>query len=151
MELKISHIDDFLRSKKIAIVGVSREKSSFSYKIFSALRNKGFQVFPVNPFTDSLHGVVCFKNVNELPETVSRVLILTPKSETDEVLNQAICKGVRHIWIHRTCETERSLEIAAKHGVSVITGNCILMYAVPVKGIHLAHRFLAKALNQYPQ
>ena len=42
-------INNFLSSKSVALIGVSRDKQSYSRVLLKAFVDKGFEVFPVNP------------------------------------------------------------------------------------------------------
>ena len=83
-------IDAFLSSRKIAIAGVSRDPKKFGHQVFKQLKEKGFEVYPINPNTDSLAGTPCFRSVSSLPLHVHNLLIITPKKQTRDVVAEAM-------------------------------------------------------------
>jgi len=143
-------INSFLETKRFAIAGVSRNPSNFGHQVFLDLRQKDFDVLPVNPHTDNIDGIQCYTDVNSLPEDINRLLILTNKKQTNEILMQAIKKGIKKIWVQQMSETRETLEMAENNGIDVIIGKCIFMYVNP-KGVHRFHRSILKLLGMLPK
>ena len=147
----ISNIQEFLVSKKMAIAGVSRDKKKFGYQVFSDLKEKGFEIYPINPKAETINGSKCYGSVSELPEGIENLLIITPKDQTEAIVSEGISKGIKNIWIQQMSESEESIELAKKNGINVISHYCIYMFADPVKGFHKFHRTLAKVFGKYPR
>lgn len=63
-------VDDFLAQKQIAFVGVSRDPIQFANKVYQALRDRGYGLYPVNPQAKELEGVACYPSLADLPEPV---------------------------------------------------------------------------------
>ncbi|HKL07246.1 MAG TPA: CoA-binding protein [Bacteroidales bacterium] len=141
---KKESIEQFLDPKKIAVAGVSANTRKFGYAVFSELRQKGFEICPINPARSAIEDVKCYQSVLDIPDEYKKLFIVTPKSETDIILQQAAQKGIKHVWIQQMSGTENSRNIAAEKGIQLIDKSCILMYAQPVKSIHKFHRGLWK-------
>jgi predicted CoA-binding protein len=141
-------INLFLSNKTLAIAGVSRNPQKFGNVVFRTLKEKGYRILPINPNTDSIDGGPCFHSIENLPADVSTLLIVTHKHETAGVMQKAIDKGFRHIWIQRGCETEEALQLANENNINLVSKACIMMYADP-KGIHKFHQMLAKLFGAY--
>jgi len=144
-------IDLFLEDRKIAIAGVSRNPSSFSRTVYKDLKEKGYKVYAINPLTDTIDGDNSFKDVSELPKELKNLLIMTPKSESPKVLNEAIEAGLKSIWINQGSETEECLKIAEEAGIDIIYKKCIYMFAEPVSGIHKFHRTINRIFGLLPK
>lgn len=151
MKATRASIESFLATRKLAVAGVSRDQKKFGYIVFKTLTEKGFEIFPINPSTDMIASTPCFRNVGALPVNVHNLLILTPKKQTQEVVAEAIRKGIDHIWIQQGCETREIVELINAHKINLITGECILMHADPVTGIHKFHRTLRKFFGMMPK
>ncbi|MEI6898319.1 MAG: CoA-binding protein [Bacteroidota bacterium] len=143
-------IDAFFSAKKIAIAGVSRDTNKFGHSVFNALTERGFDIYPINPNTNSLGGIPCFQRVRDLPSDVVNLLILTPKAQTSGIIEEAIRKGITNIWIQQMSETPEAVKIAQNHGVKLVYGQCILMWADPVKGFHKFHKSIKKLFGLLP-
>ncbi len=63
-------IDDFLAQKRIAFVGVSRDPKAFANIVYRALKERGYQLYPVNPHAAQLEGDPCHPSLAQLPEPV---------------------------------------------------------------------------------
>jgi len=135
-------IEEFFQSKAIAIVGVSREKSSYSRILLTAFQERGYQVYIVNPNADEIDCVKCYSSISELPDEVEAVYILKRKELALDLAREAAIKGIKKIWIHIKCDSPDIKEISKEFGVSIIAGECFFMWAEPVKGVHKFHRFI---------
>ncbi len=151
MKATRASIESFLATRKLAVAGVSRNQKKFGYIVFKTLTEKGFEIFPINPSTDMIASTPCFRNVGALPVNVHNLLILTPKKQTQEVVTEAIRKGIDHIWIQQGSETREVVELINAHKINLITGECILMHVDPVTGIHKFHRTLRKFFGMMPK
>jgi len=151
MKATKASIDSFLSIRKVAIAGVSRNPKKFGHIVFNQLREKGFEVYPINPGTDHIAGVPCFRSVSALPLNVHSLVILTPKKITRDVVAEAMAKGIDNIWIQQMSETKEAIELTKDHPVNLITRECILMHTDPVTGIHKFHRNIRKFFGLYPR
>lgn len=144
-------IQDFLEPKKLAIAGVSRDSKKFGYMVYRDLKKNGYEVYPVNPKAPEIDGSKCYPSVSDLPGDVNRLLILTPRKDTDDVLREAIGKGIRSVWVQQMSETPDTVRIADENQVDLIQKKCIYMFADPVVSIHKFHRTLVKFFGRLPR
>jgi predicted CoA-binding protein len=141
-------IDEFITSKKIAIAGVSRNPKKFGHLLYCTLKDKGYEVYPVNPNADSIDGCLCYQKIADLPDDVKNLLVTTARKDTDIVVKEAIDKGFKNIWLQSGCETSDSIRIANENHVNLVFGCCILMYAQPT-GFHKFHQVLSRWFGKY--
>lgn len=151
MQVSRKHIDKFFEPKRLAVAGASRNPKKFGHGIFKELLNKGYEVLPVNPNTDEIDGIKCYRSVTEIPDDVKSLLIVTPKEQTDNVLREAIKKGIINIWVQQMSETEDTIKIAEEYQIDVIHKKCIYMFAEPTAGIHKFHRTIVKIFGRLPK
>jgi predicted CoA-binding protein len=151
MKVTQLQIDNFFIGKRIALAGVSRDTRKFSYGTFKNLVAKGYTILPVNPNTDKIDNVKCYRNVSDLPQNVDSLLIMTPKGKTDQTLRGAIQKGIKNIWVQQMSETSETLKIAEEYQREIIFKKCIYMFTEPVAGVHRFHRTLVKIFGGIPQ
>lgn len=148
---KIQPILSFLEGKEFAMAGVSRDKKKFGGALFADLMNRGYKVYPVNPHTDKIGDVTCYPDVASLPEQVKKLYIVTPKKETLSVVEQAVKKGIRQIWIQQMSETPEAVKLAQEKTVDPVYGECMHMYAEPVESLHKFHRAIRKFFGRFPK
>lgn len=144
-------IESFLSTKKIAIAGVSRNSKKFGYTVFKELTQKGFDVYPINPNTNSLGGTPCFQSISALPADIKNLLILTRKDQTTRLVREAVSNGISSIWIQQMSETPEAIRFAEDNKVNLISRQCILMWAEPVKSFHKFHRNVKKLFGMLPK
>jgi uncharacterized protein len=149
--ITLNEIQKFLEPRKFAIAGASRNLKKFGGSIFKELSDIGFELYPINPNTDEIQGVKCYKSVEELPSDVNHLLIVTPKYETEIIARAAVKKGIQMIWIQQESDTPEAVKIIEDAGIPLIYKKCIMMFASPVKSVHRFHRFLVKTFGGYPK
>lgn len=146
-----AQIEDFYKQGRIGIVGVSRKKNKFGRTVYDELKKKGINVLPINPQTDNIEGDICHKDIASLPGDVNALAIITRKSQTLEIVKQAISKGINNLWIQQGSDTTETLEFLKQHNVNLIYGKCIMMFSEPVGGMHKFHRSVMKFFGKLPK
>jgi uncharacterized protein len=146
-----AQIDDFFKQSPIAIVGVSRNKKKFGRTAYDELKNKGFNVLPVNDQTDDLDGAKCYRDIASLPQDVKAAVLLTQKPKTLEAIKQCTDKGIKTIWVQQGSHTNEALEFARNNNVNLIHGKCIMMFSEPVASVHKFHRSIMKFFGRLPK
>ncbi|MFC2151492.1 CoA-binding protein [Bacteroidota bacterium] len=148
---KKESIKKFLAPKKIAIAGVSANTKKFGYAVFNELKQKGYDICPINPKLDEVEGVKCYKSVADIPNDYEKLFIVTPKSATDSILTEAAEKGIKHIWVQQTSNTKGTVQLAKEKDIELIHKECIFMFANPVNSIHKFHKVIWKFFGLLPK
>lgn len=146
----LKSIQEFLSHKRLAVVGVSRKKTSFANDVFEKMIQSGYDVIPVNPYITSFHDRSCYTRLTEITMPFDGAVILTPKSKTNDVIADALQAGIKYLWIQQECATPETLKKLQSFDGLVITGECIMMFLEPVTSFHKFHRWLAKVFKKYP-
>ena len=146
----LNQIENFLSEKRLAIAGVSRDSKKFGHLVFKHLREHGYDLCPINPNTDKIDDFKCYTSVKEIPELYDRLLIVTPVSKTQDVLKEAIERGIKQIWIQNKSENMDVIKLAKEKNIDIIYKKCIFMFAEPVEAGHKFHRAIAKFFGSYP-
>ncbi len=144
-------INAFLSTDSIAIAGASRNPKSFSASVAQQLSALKYKLWLVNPMferDEPFAGKVTV--LQNLPATVKHLLILTPATETESVVEAAIKQGITHIWIQQSSETPAAIESALRNGVNLIHHQCIFMFANPT-GLHKFHRSIKQLFGAMPK
>lgn len=144
-------INRFVAGKTIAIVGASRNEKSFSAEVAKHLAELNYKLWFVNPNyeTDEPQNSKV-QSIKNLPKDVKHLLVLTPATETEAVVKQAIDKGMDNVWIQQKSETSAAIELALKNNVNLIHHQCIFMFTQPT-GIHKFHHRLKKIFGVMPK
>ena len=144
-------IDRFVAGKTIAIVGASRKEKSFSADVAKHLKELNYKLWFVNPnyeIDEPVNSKV--KSIKNLPKDIKHLLVLTPATETESVVKQAIENGMDNIWIQQTSETTAAIELALANKVNLIHHHCIFMFTKPT-GIHKFHYTIKRVFGSLPK
>ncbi|MBN2092555.1 CoA-binding protein [candidate division KSB1 bacterium] len=144
-------IDNFLAQKKLAVVGVSRNKNKFGNIIFRMLKERGYQVYPINPNTATVERTQCYPSLEKLPEKVDGIVINVPPGQTLEVLKSALELKLLRVWLQQGSESNEVVSFCLMNQFEFISGHCIIMFAEPVGFGHRIHRWIWKILGKLPQ
>ncbi len=148
---KAEAIGEFLGQKTLALVGVSRGGKKFGNSVLKDLAGKGYRVFPVHPSAEMIGGVRCWPDLKSLPEPVGGVVVVVPPEQTDRVVRDAHEAGIRRVWMQPGAESPEAVRFCEEQGMRVVEGECILMFAEPVRSIHGLHRGLWRLLGRLPR
>ncbi|KTC87536.1 CoA-binding protein [Legionella drozanskii] len=121
-------IERFFTSSAYAVIGASTNREKFGNKVLRCYLQHYKTVYPVNPKEGFIEGLVCINNIVDLPETVASISIITPPAITEKVVEQAIKKGIKNIWMQPGAESDTAIQNCLKNHVNVIAkGPCILV------------------------
>lgn len=124
---------DFLAQKRVAVAGVSRNPQGHGSNIvYQRLRDRGYEVFAVNPNADEIEGDRCYPDLGSIPGGVDAVVIGTSQDNTAAVMRDVVAAGVKRVWMHRSfgqgSVSEEATRFGRDNGVVVIDGGCPLMF-----------------------
>lgn len=145
MEMKAQ---EFVKSKRLAILGVSRGGKKFGNAIYTEMKQRGYQMFVVHPELKELDGEKCYSNLSELNGKVDGAIICVPPRHSAQALKDAAQAGIKNVWLQQGAESPEVLAQAREMDLNLVTKKCILMYAEPVGSLHGIHRFFAKLFGQ---
>jgi uncharacterized protein len=148
LETKIS---DFLAQKRIAVAGVSRNRSNHpaGNLIYRRLKDTGHEVFAINPHMPVFDGSRCYPDLKSIPGGVDGVVIITRPETTARIVRECVETGVRRVWMHSSVAKGTSVsadaaDLCRQHDISVIAGACPMMYG---PGVDLGHACLRLILT----
>lgn len=147
-------IDDFLAQRRIAMIGVSRNPGDFSRSLFRELCAKGYDVVPVNPSAQEIEGKKSYVRVQDILPRVDGALIITPPSETRQVVHDCAQAGIRRVWMHsgggQGSVDAQAAEFCRHNGIRLVEGYCPFMFLPQTQLFHRIHGFVLKIAGKYP-
>ena len=125
---------EFLANKRIAVTGVSRTpKTHGSNTVYRRLRDRGYEVFAVNPNADAVEGDPAYQDLKSIPGGVQAVVIGTRPELAEGTMRECAELGIKQVWMHRGPGAGSVSDVATaygrKHGITVIDGGCPLWFA----------------------
>jgi len=128
-----ARIDSFLAAPAFGVVGASTNRAKYGNKVLRCYQQNRREAWAVNPNEKSVEGAPTVAAVTDLPPQVEAISIITPPPVTEKVVEAAIKKGIRHVWMQPGAESDTAIEACEKAGVNVIgDGSCLLV----VMGYH---------------
>lgn len=113
-------------SKTIAVVGLSSNPQKPSYEVAQYLQERGYKIIPVNPNLTEALGEKAYPDVLSIPEPVDVVDIFRPPEAVPEIVEQAIAKKAKVVWMQPGAENLQAAERAMQAGLQVIVGVCMM-------------------------
>src|SRR4249920_1893952 len=94
---------EFLAKKRIAVTGVSRKnpKDHGANTVFKRLRDRGYEVFAVNPNADQVEGAQSYHDLKSIPGGVDAVVIATAPANAEGTMRECDELGIKQVWMHR--------------------------------------------------
>ena len=120
-------IRELLRSTKtIAVVGMSSNPMRPSFGVSRFLQRQGFRVIPVNPNEREVLGERAYRSVREVPDAIDIVNVFRRPARVPEVVEDALEKGARCIWMQEGVVNHEAAKKAEEAGLPVVMDRCIL-------------------------
>jgi predicted CoA-binding protein len=121
-------IERFLDSPAFGVVGASPHRHKYGNKVLRCYQQNGRRAIPVNPHEREVEGSACVASVLDLDEDVRSISVITPPPVTERVVDEAIRKGIRNLWMQPGAESERAVAACEAAGINVIAdGSCVLV------------------------
>jgi predicted CoA-binding protein len=125
--------DEFLSHKRIAVTGVSRKPADHGANtVFKRLRDRGYEVFAVNPNANEVEGAHAYQDLKSIPGGVDGVVIGTRPEVADDTMRECVELGIPRVWMHRGpgagSVSPTATSYGREHGVTVIDGGCPCMF-----------------------
>jgi len=147
---------EFLATKRIAVTGVSRNAQGHgSNVVYQRLRDRGYQVFAVNPNAETIEGDTSYRDLKSIPGGVEAVVIGTKPETADATMRECAELGINHVWMHRSfgggSVSPSATEYGRQQGITVIDGGCPLMFDPTADVGHKCMKFLLSMSGAVPR
>jgi predicted CoA-binding protein len=145
-------VKDFLAQEKIAVVGVSDKRETGCNLGYRRFKEAGYAVTAVNPRLTTFDGAPCYPDLKAIPETPDAVFILANPKVAEQIVQQCVELGVKHVWMHcmmgtkpglassMTSVSQDAVRLCREHGIAVIPGSCPNQFLNPDFGHALMRR-----------
>jgi uncharacterized protein len=118
--------DLLLRSKTIAVVGLSDRPIRPSHGVSAYMQSHGYKIIPVNPTIAETLGEKSYASLLQVPEKIDIVNIFRRPEYVEEIVDQAIALKVPAVWMQEEVIHQKAAEKAQKAGIFVVMDLCIL-------------------------
>jgi predicted CoA-binding protein len=125
MPLSLEH-QVLQESKVVAMVGLSDNPQRPSHRVASYLMNHGYRVIPVNPALKEFLGEPAYPDVAAIPFPVDVVDIFRKAEDVPPIVEQAIARGAKAVWMQEGIVNEEAAARARQAGLKVVMDHCML-------------------------
>jgi len=120
-------IKEFMAQKKFAVVGATDNPEKYGNQILKNLKNRNYEVYPVNPRLKTVEGMKCYATLSELPVKVDVVDFVVPPAATEAILKECLELGLDRIWLQPGSESETAIRFCRENNLKVVHGVCVMM------------------------
>jgi len=147
---------EFLAKKRIAVTGVSRHPQGHgSNVVYKRLKDRGYDVFAINPNADSVEGEPSYHDLKSVPGGVEAVVIGTRPETAEATMRECAELGIRYVWMHRGpgpgSVSAPATEYGRQHGITVIDGGCPCMFEPTADFGHKVARLVLTGTGKVPR
>ena len=147
---------EFLGKQRIAVTGVSRHPESHgSNVVYRRLRERGYEVYAVNPNADEVEGDRSYHDLRSIPGGVDGVVIGTRPEIADDTMRECAELGIKRVWMHRGpgagSVSSTATAYGRDRGITVIDGGCPCMFGPTADRGHKFMRGLFTLTGSVPK
>jgi hypothetical protein len=123
----MNQISDILHTARtIAVVGLSGKRFRPSYGVTEYMQRAGYKIIPVNPYETQILGERCYPDLDSVPDEIDIVDIFRRSEFVPDIVEAAIRKGAKAIWMQEGVAHEAAAQRATEAGLVVLMDRCIL-------------------------
>lgn len=120
--------EEILRKyRKIAVVGISNDRTRASNGVSRYMLRQGYQILPVNPLIEEFEGIPAAPDLASAPGDIEIVNIFRRPEHVPAIVEAAIAKGAKAIWMQQGIRHEAAAKRAIEAGLDVVQDRCILV------------------------
>ena len=124
-----SHTDEQIRSilsmNNVAVVGMSKNPSKAAHYVPKYLLDHGYNVIPVNPYSEQILGKKCHAFVSEIGSDIDIVNVFRPSEQVLPVILDAIKKKPKVIWLQEGIHNLEAEDLARKERIEIVFNRCM--------------------------
>ncbi len=103
-----------------AVVGVSQNKEKYGYKIFSRLKERGYDVFGVSPIYSRVDDIKLYRDLEDIRHPIDCVVFVCAKEHVYEYIGEMRGLGIRYAWMQPNTYDDKLLEYIREYGITPI-------------------------------
>jgi uncharacterized protein len=125
-----------LKSRVVAVVGLSPDQHKPSNEVARYLQRKGYRIIPVNPTQDMILGEKAYKSLVDIQEEIDIVDIFRKPDEVIPLVREALQIRPRAIWLQLGVRNDEAKELVEKSGIPFIMDRCVKQEHSRLLGSH---------------
>ena len=119
-------IQSIFQMKSIAVVGMSPKPERPSHYVAMYMKEKGYEIIPVNPGHKKISGMTCYPSLLEIPYKIDVVDVFRRPEHVLPIAEMAVEICAKALWLQDAVINVEAAEIAEKAGLLVVMNDCML-------------------------
>ena len=119
-------IQSIFQMRSIAVVGMSPKPERPSHYVAIYMKEKGYNIIPVNPGHKKIAGMTCYPSLLEIPYKIDVVDVFRRPEHVLPIAKLAVEICAKALWLQDTIINVEAAEIAEKAGLLVVMNDCML-------------------------
>ena len=119
-------IQSIFQMKSIAVVGMSPKPERPSHYVAMYMKEKGYEIIPVNPGHKKISGMTCYPSLLEIPYKIDVVDVFRRPEHVLPIAELAVEICAKALWLQDAVINVEAAEIAEKAGLLVVMNDCML-------------------------
>jgi predicted CoA-binding protein len=120
-------IRDLLKSKTIAVIGISDDPTKPSHYVSAYMQRLGHKIIPINPSLESVLGEKSYPSLSALPIKPDLVNVFRLPKFIPDIVDEMIALNLPAIWIQQGIINLEAAAKAEAHGIKVVMDRCIMV------------------------
>ncbi|MDD4924366.1 MAG: CoA-binding protein [Dehalococcoidales bacterium] len=120
-------IKEFMAQKKFAVIGASDNPEKYGNRIVKNLKERSYDVYPVNPRLKEVEGLVCYNSLADIPCKADVVDFVVPPAVTEDILKQCVALGFTRIWLQPGSESQAAIDYCRENNLHVVYNICVML------------------------
>lgn len=118
--------NEMLQQKIWAVVGANNDPEKYGNKIYKKLKERGYEVYPVNPKYESIEGDLCYPDLKSLPHKPEVINMVVSPKRGQAFVEEAATLGIKYIWLQPGTFDDELLELIKNKGLDAVQA-CVLL------------------------
>ena len=110
----------------IAVVGLSPNRNRPSFRVASAMKDRGYRILPVRPLVKEVLGEPAYARLEDIPFKVDLVNVFRASEHVPGIVESCIALGIKRLWLQDGVIHEEAAQRAQAAGITVVMNRCIL-------------------------
>ena len=110
-----------------AVVGASKNKEKYGYKIFKDLLESGYKVLPINPNEKKILEKEVYPSLSQVKENIDVVIFATQPKITEKILEEAKILWINNAWLQPWSESKKAILFCKENNITCTYNTCIMI------------------------
>ncbi len=123
-------LEETMLEKKVwAVVGANQRQEKYGNMIYRKLKNKGYEVYAVNPVYDEVEGDKCYNDLSSLPKVPEVINMVVSPKRGKGFLDEAARLGVNYVWLQPGTYDDEVMKQIEDLGLKAVQA-CVLVATI---------------------